>query len=98
MEMRHDAAMAAAEIGMFIEKRCQNIPTLVGTVGHFEVPNGAANVVPGEAIFSIDIRAADDQVQYDTRKFVNKSLVCTNSGGGRKSKITAKFLYCHIIM
>uniref|UniRef100_A0A914X9U1 Peptidase M20 dimerisation domain-containing protein n=1 Tax=Plectus sambesii TaxID=2011161 RepID=A0A914X9U1_9BILA len=65
MEMRHDAAMTAAEIGLFIERRCRNIPTLVGTVGHFEVPNGAANVVPGKAIFSIDIRAAEDQLRCD---------------------------------
>ena len=63
MEMRRDAAMAAAEIGLYIEGRCQDIPGLVGTVGQFTVPNGAANVVPGKAIFSIDIRAGDDAVR-----------------------------------
>ncbi|MES2262881.1 MAG: allantoate amidohydrolase [Pseudomonadota bacterium] len=60
MAGRRDAAMAAAEIGLFIERRCQDIPGLVGTVGQFHVPNGAANVVPGGAVFSIDIRACDD--------------------------------------
>lgn len=63
MDMRRDAAMAAAEIGLYIERRCQGIPALVGTVGQFNVPNGAANVVPGKAVFSIDIRAADDAVR-----------------------------------
>jgi hypothetical protein len=57
MDMRRDAAMAGAEIGLFIEKRCGGKPGLVGTVGQFNVPNGATNVVPGRAVFSIDIRA-----------------------------------------
>lgn len=60
MDMRRDAAMAGAEIGLFIEKRCGGKPGLVGTVGQFNVPNGATNVVPGRAVFSIDIRAGVD--------------------------------------
>ncbi|MEO6918767.1 MAG: allantoate amidohydrolase [Collimonas sp.] len=63
MEMRRDAAMAAAEIGLYIEQRCGGTRGLVGTVGQFNVPNGAANVVPGKAIFSIDIRAEQDQIR-----------------------------------
>ncbi|MFZ6656931.1 allantoate amidohydrolase [Undibacterium sp. TJN19] len=63
MSMRHDAAMAAAELGLYIEQRCQGVPSLVGTVGIFNVPNGAANVVPGKAVFSIDIRAEEDAVR-----------------------------------
>ena len=63
MAMRRDAAMAAAEIGLYIERRCQRTPGLVGTVGQFSVPQGAANVVPGKAVFSIDIRAGDDAVR-----------------------------------
>ncbi|HWW05038.1 allantoate amidohydrolase [Collimonas sp.] len=63
MDMRRDAAMAAAEIGLYIEQRCHGTRGLVGTVGQFNVPNGAANVVPGKAIFSIDIRAEQDPVR-----------------------------------
>ncbi|MES2039308.1 MAG: allantoate amidohydrolase [Pseudomonadota bacterium] len=63
MGMRRDAAMAAAETGLYIEQRCQSIPGLVGTVGQFNVPNGAANVVPGKAVFSIDMRAEQDVVR-----------------------------------
>lgn len=60
MALRRDAAMAAAEIGLYIEQRCGGRAGLVGTVGMLEVPNGAANVVPGAARFSIDIRAEQD--------------------------------------
>lgn len=63
MTLRRDAAMTAAEIGLTIEKRCSGIPGLVGTVGQLEVPNGAANVVPGKAVFTIDIRAEADDVR-----------------------------------
>ncbi len=63
MGMRRDAAMAAAEVGLYIEQRCQDIPGLVGTVGQFNVPNGATNVVPGKAVFSIDIRAEQDAIR-----------------------------------
>jgi hydantoinase/carbamoylase family amidase len=63
MGLRRDAAMTAAEIGLYIEKRCSGISGLVGTVGQFDVPNGAANVVPGKAVFTIDIRAETDEVR-----------------------------------
>jgi allantoate deiminase/N-carbamoyl-L-amino-acid hydrolase len=60
MTMRKDAAAAAAEIALFVEKRCGQAESLVGTVGQMEVPNGSVNVVPGACRFSLDVRAADD--------------------------------------
>jgi hydantoinase/carbamoylase family amidase len=63
MGLRRDAAMAAAEIGLYIERRCSSAPGLVGTVGMLQVPDGATNVVPGRALFSIDIRAEQDAVR-----------------------------------
>ncbi len=60
MTMRQDAAAAAAEMILALERRCSQAPTLVGTVGMLTVPNGATNVVPGRCEFSLDIRAGDD--------------------------------------
>jgi allantoate deiminase/N-carbamoyl-L-amino-acid hydrolase len=57
---RRDAAAAAAEILLYVERRCATAPTLVGTVGRLNVPGGAINVIPGRCDFSLDIRAADD--------------------------------------
>ncbi len=68
MDMRRDAAMAGAEIGLYIEKRCGGKPGLVGTVGQFNVPNGATNVVPGRAVFSIDIRCGEDAERASRRQ------------------------------
>jgi len=61
MALRHDAAAAAAEIILCIERRCSGTPTLVGTVGGLAVPDGSTNVIPGRCELSFDIRAGDDQ-------------------------------------
>jgi N-carbamoyl-L-amino-acid hydrolase len=60
MARRHDAAAAAAELVLYVEKRCAQAPTLVGTVGQLVVPNGAINIIPGRCELSLDVRAADD--------------------------------------
>jgi beta-ureidopropionase / N-carbamoyl-L-amino-acid hydrolase len=60
MSLRKDAATAAAEMILALEKRCSGVAGLVGTTGKLEVPGGAVNVIPGRCDFSIDIRAPDD--------------------------------------
>ncbi|CAN5310616.1 Zn-dependent hydrolase [soil metagenome] len=60
MTMRRDAAAAAAEMILAIERRCAGVAGLVGTVGMLEVPRGATNVIPGRCDFSIDMRADVD--------------------------------------
>ncbi|MCX7220737.1 MAG: 2-oxo-4-hydroxy-4-carboxy-5-ureidoimidazoline decarboxylase, partial [Burkholderiales bacterium] len=47
MNMRKDAAAAAAEIILYVEERCARAASLVGTVGQLQVPNGSVNVIPG---------------------------------------------------
>ena len=60
MHMRKDAAAAAAEIILYVEQRCAQAESLVGTVGQLQVPHGSVNVIPGACKLSLDIRAADD--------------------------------------
>jgi allantoate deiminase/N-carbamoyl-L-amino-acid hydrolase len=60
MNLRRDAAAAAAEIVLAVEKRCSGVPGLVGTVGRLNVPDGAVNVIPGHCELSLDVRAPDD--------------------------------------
>jgi len=63
MNLRRDAAVAAAEIVLAVEQRCSGIPGLVGTVGQLGVPGGAINVIPGRCELSLDIRAGDDALR-----------------------------------
>ena len=74
MAMRKDAAAAAAEIVLFVEKRCAQAPSLVGTVGQLQVPHGSVNVVPGACSLSLDIRAADDATRDAARDDILREI------------------------
>jgi beta-ureidopropionase / N-carbamoyl-L-amino-acid hydrolase len=63
MLLRHDAAAAAAEIVLAVERRCREVATLVGTVGQLAVPHGLINVIPGSCELSLDVRASDNGVR-----------------------------------
>ena len=60
MALRRDALAGAAEIVLFVERRCAALTDMVGTVGALEVRPGAINVVPGEVILTIDLRSPND--------------------------------------
>ena len=60
MADRHDAAAAAAEVVLAVERLASAAPGVVGTVGMLEVPGGSINVVPGRCRLSIDLRAPSD--------------------------------------
>jgi N-carbamoyl-L-amino-acid hydrolase len=62
MPMRQDAALAVAELALYVEQRAlQDFESphgpSVGTVGVLSVPNGSINVVPGRCDFTLDLRA-----------------------------------------
>jgi N-carbamoyl-L-amino-acid hydrolase len=60
MDRRRDAAVAAAELVVHVERCASAAPHLVGTVGMLQVPNGSINVIPGRCAFSLDLRATTD--------------------------------------
>ena len=60
MNRRADAAVAAAELALYVEKRAAQDADSVATVGMLQVPNGSINVVPGRCLFSLDMRAPID--------------------------------------
>ena len=60
MNLRRDALAGAAEFVVFAEAFAGARPPLVATVGTINVPAGAANVIPGETVVSIDVRHPND--------------------------------------
>ncbi len=62
MNLRRDALAGAAEFVIFAEAFAGARPPLVATVGTINVPGGAANVIPGETVLSIDVRHPDDAI------------------------------------
>jgi allantoate deiminase len=61
MALRRDALTGAAECITTIEELCRTDQGgLVGTVGYIHASPGATNVIPGQAHFTIDLRAPTD--------------------------------------
>jgi allantoate deiminase len=63
MNLRRDALAAAAECVLATERTARSHPELVGTVGRIEAKPGAINVIPGEVMFTIDVRAPRDDLR-----------------------------------
>ena len=63
MNLRRDALAGAAECALAVERVARGHPELVGTVGRFEAKPGAINVIPGEVMFTVDVRAPQDSLR-----------------------------------
>ena len=57
MDRRRDAAVAVAELMLYMEQRARADGDSVATAGQLQVPAGSVNVVPGRCLFSLDLRA-----------------------------------------
>lgn len=62
MNLRRDSLAGAAEFIVFAEAFAEVRPPLVATVGTINVPAGAANVIPGETVLSLDVRHPNDEI------------------------------------
>ena len=60
MDRRRDAAVAVAELALYVEQCAAQDGDSVGTIGQLLVPGGSINVVPGRCLFSLDLRAPTD--------------------------------------
>ncbi len=82
MDSRRDAAVAVAELALYLEQRAAAAPNLVGTMGILTVPNGSTNVVPGRCQFTLDIRATTNEVRNACAKDVLAELarICERRG------------------
>ena len=66
MKLRKDAGAAMAEIIYKSTKLAEELGEMVLTFGKISVTPGAVNVIPGEAEFTIDIRAMKNTILVDT--------------------------------
>ena len=68
MNLRRDAAAAAAEMILAVERQAIRTDHLVSTVGRMDVRPGAVNVIPAEAEFTIDMRSPVDTLRANALK------------------------------
>ena len=92
MKRRRDAASAAAELALYVEKRAAQDSDSVGTVGMLQVPDGSINVVPGRCLLSLDMRAPLD-VQRDllaTDVLAELQAICARRGVSYTLELTER--------
>jgi len=65
MRLRHDALAGAAEMVLLAEKIAGDFAAdqMVATVGIIDARPGAANIVPGDVHFTLDLRTASDKAR-----------------------------------
>jgi len=91
MPMRKDALAAAAEMLLAIEARARSQSNLVATVGKMEVPESAANTIPGRVRFTLDIRSPSDQERINAVGDVRKAIATIAQSRG----VAAQFIIGH---
>jgi allantoate deiminase len=75
MDMRKDALISAAEIIKTVEKSALEAGKgTVATVGEFRVKPGAANIVPGEVEFTVDIRSKSAELVKKVKSDIEQAL------------------------
>jgi allantoate deiminase len=87
MNLRRDALAAAAEWIVAVENLARRTAGIVGTVGFVEAKPGATNVIPGEALATLDIRHASDGARTEA---LDELIRQAESAGARRG-VTAKW-------
>ena len=87
MSAREDALAAAAEMVLAVESAARALPDAVGTVGEIGVRPGAKNVVPGECVFSLDLRARDEHTVEQLSRDVRAAIRRIGDARGVKSSL-----------
>ena len=89
MHMRNDAFQALAEFSSQIQRLLDENGSerSVATIGKVEISPGAANVVPGKVIFSLEARDTDPRVLSDLRNAFRRAL----SAIARRSNVMFEF-------
>lgn len=75
MHLRQDALAAAAESMLAIEAiALQKAGDLVATVGRLDVTPGVPNVVPGDVVFTLDIRSGTESIRNEAADTIRVAL------------------------
>ena len=75
MNARRDALTATAAMILAVRDAARDYPGAVATVGRIEVRPNAINVIPGETVFTIDLRAPDDMLRAETHRAIETALI-----------------------
>ena len=84
MPLRQDALCGAAEFVLAVERYAKKTAGLVATVGQIQNAPNASNVIPGEVIFSLDVRHQRDAIRRAAVKKLASALKTIAKGRALK--------------
>lgn len=94
MHLRRDAARGLAQITELVhEIAMSHQPNAVGTIGHVEVSPNSRNIIPGKAVFTVDMRShlldvlTGMKTEFETRA----AEICQDLGLKFSASITGQF-------
>jgi allantoate deiminase len=87
MGLRRDALAGAAECVLATERIARGHAELVGTVGRIEAKPGAINVIPGEVMFTVDVRAPQDALRNQAVATIRAEIESISKQRNLKSEI-----------
>lgn len=96
MLLRRDALAAAAEAILALEAIALEAG-VVGTVGAVEAFPGVSNVIPGRAVFSVDIRAPTEAARDAAEQKFGKALqeICVRRGIEAQTQVMQRLAACY---
>ena len=89
MDQRRDALVVAAMFVIAVEQEARRRPGLVATVGRLDVEPGAANVIPGRAELTLDVRHPDDGVRLEASQRIIADAHALAEGRGLAVEVHA---------
>jgi allantoate deiminase len=87
MTARADALAASSEMVLAVEAAARALPDAVGTVGEIAVRPNAKNVIAGECVFSLDLRARNEETVEALTREVRAAIRRIGDARGVKSTI-----------
>jgi N-carbamoyl-L-amino-acid hydrolase len=94
MRLRHDPAFVAADVTAFVRELTREFGgAQVATVGSLTLTPNLVNVVPSEAVMTVDLRNTDDEIlqQAETRFRGHIAQVAESEGVGVETRTLARF-------
>ena len=93
MRFRHDAGVVAAEAVLLARKLTREISGQVATMGRMSFAPGLTNVVPGRAVFTLDIRNPDPErlLRAETDFFAGLAAAAEREGVRIERRELARF-------
>lgn len=86
LQDRKDALCAASKVILAIETLMKQFADIAVTVGHIKIKPNASNIIPGTAVFTMDLRTAYPEIKQKALAVLNEKIAEISKK--RKIKIT----------